>query len=88
MDRFSTSVTLKMANQFIGNIDAYKSDFDSRVCQPMKRRRFNPVGEDIHILPDGSIARDEDKIIKAQRIFKENYYNPEGKGAKKILSKY
>ena len=87
MDIFSTSVIPKMANQYIGN-DNYKSDFDSRVYQPMKRQRCNPVGEDIYLLPDGSLVRDEDKIIKIQRIFIDNYYNPDGKGAKMILSKY
>ena len=76
-----------MANQYIGN-DNYKSDFDSRVYQPQKRQRCNPVGEDIHILPDGSLVRDEDKIIKIQRIFMDKYYKPGGKGAKKALSKY
>ena len=54
----------------------------------MKRQRCNPVGEDIHILPDGSLDHDEHKIIKIQRIFKDNYYKPDGKGAKMILSKY
>jgi len=88
VDIFSTSVIPKMADQFIENVDFYKSDFDSRQCQPAKRQRFNPVGEDIHILPDGSLAHDEHKIIKIQRIFKENYYKPDGKGAQKILSKY
>ena len=77
-----------MEDQYIVNVDFYKSDFDSRQYQPAKRQRFNPVGEDIHILPDGSLARDEHKIIKIQRIFKENYYKPDGKGAQKILSKY
>ena len=88
MDIFSTSVIPKMADQYIVNVDFYKSDFDSRQYQPMKRQRFNPVGEDIHILPDGSLVNDEHKIIKIQRIFKDNYYKPEGKGAKMILSKY
>ena len=77
-----------MVNQYIGNIDSYKSDFDSRNYQPMKRQRCNPVGEDIHLLPDGSIIRDEDKIIKIQRIFLDNYYKPSGCGAMKALSKY
>ena len=88
MDISSTSVILQMANQYIVNFDFYKSDFDSRQYQPMKRQRFNPVGEDIHILPDGSLVHDEHKIIKIQRIFMDNYYKPGGKGAKKALSKY
>jgi len=54
----------------------------------MKRQKFNPVGEDIYLRPDGSVVRDEDKIIKIQRIFIDNYYKPDGNGAKKIFSKY
>jgi hypothetical protein len=76
-----------MADQYTVSCE-YKSDFDSRQYQPMKRQRCNPVAEDIYLLPDGSLVRDEDKIIKIQRIFIENYYNPDGKGAKMILSKY
>ena len=80
-----------MENQFIVNFDnqiAFRSDFDSRVYNPVKRRKVNPVGEDIYLLPDGSIVFDEDKIIKIQRIFMDNYYKPGGKGAEKTLSKY
>jgi hypothetical protein len=88
VDIFSTSVIPKMADQFIGSVDFYKPDDDSRQYHPMKRQRLNPVGEDIHLLPDGSLVYDEDKIIKIQRIFKENYYKPDGKGAQKILAKY
>jgi len=79
-----------MANQIIINVgdDLYKSDFDSRVYQPVKRQRCNPVGEDIYLFPDSSITRDEDKIINIQRIFMGNYYKPDGRGAKRALSKY
>jgi hypothetical protein len=75
-----------MANQYIGN-DNYKSDFDSRVYQPQKRHWCNPVGEDIHILTDGSLVRDEDAIVRAQRIFKHNYYKPEGRGCRKAIER-
>jgi len=80
----------KMEDQYIGNFDndVFRSDFDSRTCRPMKRQKFNPVGEDIYLRPDGSVVRDEDKIIKIQRIFIDNYYKPDGNGAKKIFSKY
>jgi hypothetical protein len=40
----------------------------------LKYQRANPIGEDVYLNPDGTITRDEDKIIKAQRIFKHNYY--------------
>jgi hypothetical protein len=54
----------------------------------IKMRRLNPVGEDIYLNSDGTLTRDEDKIIVAQRIFLHNYYKPGGKGAAKALEKY
>lgn len=54
----------------------------------IKKRCLNPVGEDIYLNSDGTISRDEDKIIAAQRIFLHNYYKPGGKGAEKALEKY
>jgi hypothetical protein len=48
----------------------------------------NPIGEDVYLNPDGTITKDEDKIIAAQRIFKHNYYKPDGKWAAKNLPKY
>lgn len=43
-----------------------------------KKRRLNTVGENIYLLPDGSIKREEDLIIKAQRIWRERAYAPPG----------
>jgi hypothetical protein len=43
-----------------------------------KKPRRNPLGEDIYLLPDGAIVRDEDKIIAVQRIWKERVYSPPG----------
>lgn len=55
----------------------------------VKRRRLNPTGEDVYLSQDGStLIRDEDKIIKAQRIFKHNYYKPGGRGSRRVLEKY
>ena len=51
-----------------------------------KRPRRNPLGEDVYLLPDGSIVRDEDKIIAAQRIWKEAVYAPGGKMYLRVLS--
>jgi len=51
-----------------------------------KRPRKNPLGEDVYLLPDGSIVRDEDKIIAAQRIWKEAVYAPGGKMYLRVLS--
>jgi hypothetical protein len=44
-----------------------------------KRRKLNPLGEDVYLNPDGTVTRDEDKIIAAQRIFIHNYYSPNGR---------
>jgi hypothetical protein len=68
--------------------DKYSSSPDWQLGKDVKRVRLNPVGEDIYLNPDGSISRDEDKIVRAQQIFKHNYYKPDGRGASKILSKY
>jgi hypothetical protein len=43
-----------------------------------KRRRINPLGEDVYLLRGGWIKRDEDSIIAAQRIWKERAYAPPG----------
>lgn len=43
-----------------------------------KRRRINPLGEDVYLLPGGWIKRDEDPIIAAQRIWRERVYAPPG----------
>jgi len=43
-----------------------------------KKRRLNPVGENVYLLPDGSIKREEDLIIKVQRIWRERAYAPPG----------
>lgn len=45
---------------------------------PSKRPKFNPLGQDCHLGSDGSVTRDEDKIIAAQRIWKEAAYAPGG----------
>jgi len=39
-----------------------------------KKARNNRLGEDVYLLPDGSIERDEDKIIAAQRVFMKYAY--------------
>jgi hypothetical protein len=43
---------------------------------PQKKRRMNSLGEDVHLFPDGSVKRDEDSIIAAQRIWRERAYAP------------
>jgi hypothetical protein len=66
-------------------MDFYVSSEDGKV---VKYQRPNPIGEDVYLLPDGTIVRDEDKIIKAQRIFKHNWYKPGGPWDRKTREKY
>ena len=58
----------------------FDSDRDVECGKIVKKLRPNPLGENVYLHPDGSIERDEDKIIPVQRIFRENYYKPGGKG--------
>jgi hypothetical protein len=53
-----------------------------------KKPRLNPVGENVYLKPDGTIEKDEDKIIAAQRIFKHELYKPGGKYYKSYIKKY
>lgn len=66
--------------------DTFLCDTDWQVGKVLKYHKPNPVGEDVYLDPDGvTIHKDEDKIIRAQRIFKHNYYKPEGRGGRKIV---
>jgi hypothetical protein len=71
-------------------MNVYKSDFTSDF-PPAKRHKKNPLGEDVYLLPDGSVKRDEDAIIAAQRIWKHEAYKPEGimymKGLERFTSR-
>jgi len=58
----------------------YTSEPDVQLGKIDKKRRANPIGEDVYLKPDGTVERDEDKIIAVQRIFKHEYYKPGGKG--------
>jgi len=69
-------------------MDVFTSDADTDLGKVVKRYKPNPLGEDAHLLPDGSVVFDEAKIIRAQQIFKQNWYRPEGPGARKVLAKY
>ena len=54
-----------------------------------KKRRLNPTGENVFLQADGwSITKDEDKIIAVQRIWKHEYYKPDGKGFLKAIVSY
>lgn len=69
-------------------MDIFVSTKDYDEGKVLKYQRGNPIGEDIHLLPDGTIVMDEDKIINAQRIFKHNYYKPGGRGYRRALEKF
>jgi hypothetical protein len=43
-----------------------------------KRRRINSKYTDVHLHPDGSVTREEDKVIACQRIWRERAYAPPG----------
>jgi hypothetical protein len=50
---------------------------------------LNYTGENVFLRPDGwSITKDEDKIIAVQRIWKHEYYKPDGKGFLKSLEAF
>ena len=69
-------------------MDVFVSSKDWDEGKVLKYQRSNPVGEDMYLRPDGTIERDEDKIIKAQRIFKHNLYKPGGRGYRKVFEKF
>jgi hypothetical protein len=66
----------------------YNSDPDWQLGKVLKYQRANPLGEDAYLMPDGTVELDEDKIIKAQRIFKHNYYRAGGPWDIKTREKY
>lgn len=69
-------------------IDTFVSSTDYDEGKVLKKRKINPVCENVYLLPDGSIERDEDKIINIQRIFKHNWYKPGGYGYMRTLEKF
>lgn len=68
--------------------DIFQCPVDYEEGKVLKYFKPNPVGEDVYLMPDGTIERDEDKIIKAQRIFKQNYYRAGGPWDVKTREKY
>lgn len=43
-----------------------------------KKRRLNSVGDNVYLLPDGTVKREEDLVIKVQQIWRERVYAPPG----------
>ena len=69
-------------------METFDSEPDYDLGKAVKYRKVNPTGEDMYLLPDGTIVSDESKIVRAQRIFKHNYYKPGGPWSRKFLEKY
>jgi hypothetical protein len=68
--------------------DKFLSDTDWQLGKVLKYLKPNPVGEDVYLDPDGvTIHKDEDKIVRAQRIFKHNYYKPGGRGCLRVIKR-
>ena len=68
--------------------DKFLCENDYQMGKVIKYFKPNPVGEDVYLDPDGvTIHRDEDKIVRAQRIFKHNYYKPDGRGWRKVIER-
>jgi hypothetical protein len=44
--------------------------------RPRKKRKLNPTGENVYLLSDGTLRKDEDHIVAAQRIWKKRAYAP------------
>jgi hypothetical protein len=69
-------------------MDFFKCEADWQLGKVLKYYKPNPIGEDAHLKPDGTVECDEDKIISAQRIFKHNYYRADGPWDLKTREKY
>ena len=68
--------------------DIYDADKDVEVGRVVKKRRLNSTGENVFLRADGSVEREEDKIIAAQRIWRHEYYKPDGKGFLKAFASF
>jgi hypothetical protein len=68
--------------------DYFYTEPDYESGKVLKYKKPNPVGEDLYLRPDGTIESDEAKIIKVQRIFKQNYYKAGGPWDLKTRKKY
>ena len=68
--------------------DYFYTEPDYNVGKVLKYQKPNPTGQDMRLRPDGTIESDEIKIVRAQRIFKENYYKAGGPWDRKTREKY
>ena len=66
----------------------YYAEADWELGKILKKQKLNPTGEDAHLAPDGAVTFDEAKIVRAQQIFKHNYYRAGGPWDLKTRPKY
>lgn len=76
-------------NPTLKHMFKFYSETDVELGKIPKKRRLNSTGENVYLCPTCKrVDRDEDKIIVAQRIFKQEYYKPGGKGYQKGLARF
>ena len=67
----------------------FEGEKDFTLGKIVKKSRPNPTGENVFRCADGwSITKDEDKIIAVQRLWKHEYYKPDGKGFLKAFDEF
>jgi hypothetical protein len=66
----------------------FEGDKDFTLGKIVKKPRLNPTGENVFLGADGSIHKDEDKIVAIQRLWKHEYYKPDGKGFLKAFEEF
>jgi hypothetical protein len=64
------------------------SEMDTELGKIAKKPRLNPLGENAYLRADGTIERDETKIIAVQRRWKHEYYKPDGPAFQKGLKNF
>jgi hypothetical protein len=69
-------------------IVAHLSTLEYDKGKEIKRRRINPIGTNMYLNSDGSVSDELKCIMKCQRIFKHEYYKPDGTWAKKKSDMY
>jgi hypothetical protein len=53
-----------------------------------KKPRINPLFQNVHLLPDGTIKSEEALLISIQRKWKESVYKPGGLMYKKVANQF
>jgi len=53
-----------------------------------KKPRINPLFQNVHLLPDGTIKSEEALLVSIQRKWKESVYKPGGLMYRKTLKRF